>query len=123
MDEVTRGLDFVFTYIGDILIASSSIEELVQHLQVLFDRFKKHGVIINPPKCIFGVSALEFLRHYTDSQGIKPLQEKVEAIINYPEPTPVRRFLGTCNFYRRFLPNCADVLQPLTDLLKIDKKK
>ncbi|CAH8491861.1 unnamed protein product [Schistosoma rodhaini] len=25
------------------------------------------------------------------------------------------------NFYRRFLPNCADVLQPLTDLLKNDK--
>ena len=26
-----------------------------------------------------------------------------------------------CNFYRRFLPNCADLLQLLADLLEIDK--
>ncbi|CAH8565955.1 unnamed protein product [Schistosoma margrebowiei] len=125
MDEVTRGLDFVFAYIDDVLIASSSIEEHVQHVQILFERFKQHGVVINPSKCIFAVPVLEFLGHYIDSQGIKPLPEKVEAITNYPEPTSIkslRRFLGTCNFYRRFLPCCADVLQPLTDLLKSDKK-
>ncbi|CAH8473529.1 unnamed protein product [Schistosoma mattheei] len=125
MDDVTRGLDFVFAYIDDVLIASSSIEEHTQHVQILFERFKKHGVVINPSKCIFAVPALEFLGHYIDSQGIKPLPTKVEAITNYPEPTSIkslRRFLGTCNFYRRFLPRCADVLQPLTDLLKSDKK-
>ncbi|CAH8500068.1 unnamed protein product [Schistosoma mattheei] len=125
MDNVTRGLDFVFAYIDDVLIASSSLEEHIQHVQILFDRFKKHGVVINPSKCIFAVPALEFLGHYIDSQGIKPLQTKVEDITNYPEPTSVkslRRFLGMCNFYRRFLPRCAEVLQPLTDLLKADKK-
>ncbi|CAH8632681.1 unnamed protein product, partial [Schistosoma mattheei] len=124
MDEVTRGLDFVFVYIDDVLIASSSIDEHVQHLHTLFERFKSYGVVINPSKCIFGASSLEFLGHHIDSQGIKPLEEKVKAISSYPEPTSVkslRRFLGTCNFYRRFLPNCADVLQPLTDLLKNDK--
>ncbi|KAH9582557.1 Transposon Ty3-I Gag-Pol polyprotein [Schistosoma haematobium] len=125
MDNVTRGLDFVFAYTDDVLIASSSLEEHIQHVQILFDRFKKHGVVINPSKCIFAVPALEFLGHYIDSQGIKPLQTKVEDITNYPEPTSVkslRRFLGMCNFYRRFLPRCAEVLQPLTDLLKADKK-
>ncbi|CAH8665383.1 unnamed protein product [Schistosoma margrebowiei] len=124
MDEVTRGLEFVFVYIDDVLIASSSTEEHVQHLHTLFERFKSYGVVINPSKCIFGASSLEFLGHHIDSQGIKPLEEKVKAISSYPEPTSVkslRRFLGTCNFYRRFLPNCADVLQPLTDLLKNDK--
>ncbi|CAH8649684.1 unnamed protein product [Schistosoma intercalatum] len=125
MDDVTRGLDFVFAYIDDVLIARSSLEEHIKHVQTLFDRFKKHGVVINPSKCIFAVPALEFLGHYIDSQGIKPLPEKVEAITNYPEPTSVkslRRFLGMCNFNRRFLPHCAEVLQPLTDLLKTDKK-
>ncbi|CAH8613718.1 unnamed protein product [Schistosoma haematobium] len=124
MDEVTRGLDFVFVYIDDVLIASSSIDEHVQHLHTLFERFKSYGVVIKPSKCIFGASSLEFLGHHIDSQGIKPLEEKVKAISSYPEPTSVkslRHFLGTCNFYRRFLPNCADVLQPLTDLLKNDK--
>jgi hypothetical protein len=30
----------------------------------------------------------------------------------------LQRFLGMVNFYRRFLLNCAQVLKPLTDLLK-----
>lgn len=68
----------------------------------------------------------EFLGNHIDSQGIKPLQEKVEAIINYPEPNSIkssRWFLGMCNFYRRFLPKFTDTLQPITDLLKLDKKE
>lgn len=32
MDEVTRGLDFVFVYIDDILIASRNEKEHNQHL-------------------------------------------------------------------------------------------
>ncbi|TNN05850.1 Retrovirus-related Pol polyprotein, partial [Schistosoma japonicum] len=27
-------------------------------------------------------------------------------------------FLGLINFYRRFIPSCAHLMQPLTDLLK-----
>ena len=30
----------------------------------------------------------------------------------------LRRFLGLVNFYRCFLPHCADILAPLTDLLR-----
>ncbi len=30
----------------------------------------------------------------------------------------LQRFLDMVNFYRRFLPNCAQVLHSLTDLLK-----
>jgi hypothetical protein len=30
----------------------------------------------------------------------------------------MQSFLGMVNFYRRFLPNCAHVLRPITDLLK-----
>lgn len=86
MNKVTRGLDSVSTDIDDVLIASPPIEEHVQYLEILFDRCKKHVVVINPSKCICGVPALEFLGHYIDSQGIKPLQEKVGAVTNCPEP-------------------------------------
>ena len=52
-----------------------------------------------------------------DSQGIRPLEEKVQAIVEFPQPTSLRKlreFLGLINFYHRFIPKCADTLQPLT---------
>ncbi|CAH8674423.1 unnamed protein product [Schistosoma haematobium] len=126
MDEVTKGLDFVFVYIDDVLIASSSIHEHTDHLHQLFERFQKYGIVINPSKCIFGVESLEFLGHLIDKRGIKPLDTKIEAIKSFPEPdswNKLRRFLGMINFYRRFIPHCSDILQPLTEVLKGKVKK
>lgn len=41
VDEFIIGSALVFVYIDDVLIASSSTEEYVQHLHILFDRFGK----------------------------------------------------------------------------------
>jgi len=38
MDGILIGLDFCYTYIDDILIASSSPKEHYEHLKVLFER-------------------------------------------------------------------------------------
>ena len=115
MDEVTRGLDFVYVYIDDILIASTNALAHEVHLRLLFDRFRQYGVVINPAKSVFGVSSLEFLGHKVSANGIQPLDSKVQAIRDFPLPTSLtklREFLGLVNFYRRFLPRCSYIVQP-----------
>jgi hypothetical protein len=69
---------------------------------------------------MFGVSSLTFLGHLVDSNGIRPLSEKVDAICIFPKPPTqwkLREYLGLVNFYRRFLPDRAKLLLPLTNLL------
>ena len=124
--EVLRDLHFCYTYIDDVLIASSTPEEHKQHLKLVFDCFRQFGVIINPTKCELGVSELTFLGHYLNSQGVRPLEDKVKAIQDFPQPTTqrkLREFLGLINFYHRFLPHCADTLTPLHTLLATAYKK
>nr|VZI00474.1 unnamed protein product [Spirometra erinaceieuropaei] len=119
-DRVLRGLPFVYAYIDDLLVATSTAEEHMEHLTTVFDRLKQFGVVLNPFKCVFGVPSLEFLGHLVDSQGIRPLPSKIAAIRDFPPPTSKRqlqRFLGMVNFYRRILPNCADLMLPLTNML------
>ncbi|BHF59629.1 hypothetical protein SprV_0100259000 [Sparganum proliferum] len=80
----------------------------------------RFGVVINPSKCVLGVPSLEFLGHQVDSEGLRPLPSKVEAVRNFPPPTSksrLQRSLGMVNFYRRFLPNCADLMFPFTNML------
>ena len=120
IDQVLRGLHFCYAYIDDLLIASSSPEEHKHHLRLVLERLNEHGIIINPAKCVFGVDHLEFLGHHVDSQGIRPLEEKVKVICEFPQPTTqrkLREFLGLINFYHRFIPGCADLLHPLNTLL------
>ncbi|BHF59596.1 hypothetical protein SprV_0100255700 [Sparganum proliferum] len=125
IDRVLRSLPFVYVYIDDVLVASRDVEEHLQHLTLLFDRFQQFGVTLHPAKCILGATSLEFLGHLIDSNGIRPLPSKVAAIRDFPPPTSKRqlqRFLGMVNFYRRFLPNCADTILPLTNLLSGPKR-
>ncbi|CAE1290002.1 unnamed protein product [Acanthosepion pharaonis] len=80
-----------------------------------------YGLKLNLDKCVFGAPSVDFLGHRTDAEGIAPLPDKISSIRDFPTPTfmkQLRRFLGMLNFYRRFIPNCATILQPLMNLLQ-----
>ena len=120
IDQVLQGLHFCYAYIDDLLIASTSPEEHKQHLRLVLECLHNHGILINPAKCVWGAAQLDFLGHHVNAQGIYPLEDKVQVICDFPQPTSqckLRTFLGLVNFYCRFLPDCARVLQPLTQLL------
>ena len=125
VDQITRGLDFVYAYIDDFLVASATEAEHKEHLKQLFERLSQYGVVINPAKCVFGVEEITFLGYTVNKEGIKPVAERVEAIRNFPKPSitrALRKFLGMVNFYRRFIPDAAQIMTPLNDLLKGSNK-
>ena len=76
MDMVCAGLDFVFDYLDDILIASESATERKEHLRILFDCLEEHGLVVKKEKCLFEVSEIDFLCHRVDNNGIRPLPTK-----------------------------------------------
>jgi hypothetical protein len=103
VDEITRGLDFVYAYIDDFLIASEDEQQHYKHLHTLFERLNSYGVVVNPAKCVFGVNEITFLGYTVNIDGIKPIAARVDAIVNEPKPTDakvLRRYLGMINFHR-----------------------
>ena len=118
--------DFVFWYLDNKLIASKNLEEHLEHLRIIFTRFKEHGIILNQTKCKFGLAEVNFLGYKVSSQGLLPMDSKVQAILDYPKPSTIeemRKFLAMINFYRRFLPNAAETQISLNAYLKGAKKK
>ena len=123
IDIVLRDLDFVFAYQDDILVASKNENEHVTHLDILFNKLAEFGLTINMDKSTFFKNEVKFLGHKISKDGISVLEEKLDAIINYPVPSSVKslkRFLGMVNFYRRFIPNAAKFMASLHDLEKVD---
>lgn len=120
VDELTRGLDFVYSYLDDFLIYSRSESEHEEHLREVFKRLKQYGMLVNTSKCVLGVSEVTFLGYLISGSGCRPLDLKVQAVKEFPPPTNVRQlrgFLGMLNFYRRFLPRAALIQAPLHALL------
>ena len=120
IDNILGDLPYIFVYLNDIIIFSRDQQEHAEHLEELFHRLQENSLVINPAKCEFFRSSMEFLGHHVDSQGMQPLPSHVQAIKEFPAPTDIKalqRFLGMVNFYRRFVPRAAHVLKPLTDAL------
>ncbi|GFT14683.1 hypothetical protein TNCV_632671 [Trichonephila clavipes] len=126
MQERLRGLPFCFVYLDDILCYSENAEEHRSHLRTIFQRLSSYGLKLNISKCVFGVTELIFLGHLITPDGIKPLPDKVQAVLDYKQPETVgslRKFLGLLNFYRRFLPKAAEQQYLLSEFLKGSKGK
>jgi hypothetical protein len=120
MDDILRELDFCFAYVDDILVFSRSPEEHEQHLRILFRQLQAHGILINPAKCIFAAPEVTFLGYKVSAEGSRPLEDRIAHLQACPPPKTVkqlRQFLGMLNFYRRFLPNAADIQAPLHAIL------
>ncbi|GBN91757.1 Transposon Ty3-I Gag-Pol polyprotein [Araneus ventricosus] len=106
LDDILRDLN-CFAYLDDILIASIDHASHYRDLEQVFQRLNEKGLVLNIEKCIFGADKLPFLDCEVSKDGISPSKEKVEALVNYPQPQDVsalRRFLAMLNFYRRFIP-------------------
>lgn len=119
MNQVLHGLDFVYVYIDDILVASEGETEHTEHLRILFSRLSEFGININRNKCVFGVRELDFLSHHISPAGIRPSQSKVQAIIDFPAPTSRKKlkcFIGMVNYYHRCIPKLSELLIPLYTL-------
>ncbi|GFV80885.1 retrovirus-related Pol polyprotein from transposon opus [Trichonephila clavipes] len=82
--EVLYGLDFVFPYLDDVLVASSTEEEHSEHLKMVFERFQQYGLRINVSKSVMGAAQVEYLGFLITAEGSRPLPEKDAAKTQAP---------------------------------------
>ena len=62
MNELFQGLDFVQTYIYDLLcITNSTFEEHLEKLEKVFTTLEQAGLKINAKKSLFAQTELEYL--------------------------------------------------------------
>lgn len=116
---------YVFVYLDDVIIATPTFEKHLEVLSEVYSRLEAAKLTINLDKCEFCLPSLKYLGFVVDREGLRTNPEKVEAMINYPSPktaTEIKRFVGLCSWYRRFIPHFSSITAPITALLKGRRK-
>ena len=110
----------VMAYLDDLICFHSGFEEHLKGIGRLLQTIRKAGFKLSGKKCQFASRSVKFLGHVIDKDGIRPQPEKLDIIREWKVPkdeADLRRFLGVCTFWRRFVKDFAHIAVPLHDLL------
>lgn len=116
---------FVVNFIDDILIFSKTFKEHLMHLSRLLEAILTEGFRLKFSKCSFANNSAKYLGHIIENNSVKPLKDYLTAVKKFPVPETrknIRQFLGKVNFYHKFVPHSAIILDPLHNLLRKDVK-
>ena len=112
---------FVVIYLDDITVYSNSNLQHMKHLKKVFLKCRKFGISLNPKNSHFDMLEGKLLGHIISKDGIRIDPSRVEAIrkIDFPRrKKEVQSFLGRVNFLRIFIPNFAEIIKVITNMLR-----
>ena len=124
-DNAFRGLigNKCFAYIDDIVIFGDTIQQHNQNMEDVLQRIKQLGLRLEPNKCKYLKSELEYFGHIITKEGVKTNPEKLSVIKNFEELKTVKNVLsfpGLTGYYRKFIKNFLSIARPLTKLTQKD---
>ena len=101
-------------YLNDICIFAPGIEEMLDHIDLVFTRLKTFHPKIKPKKCHFFDTSVLFLGHVLSSEGISANTKKVDKVQDWSIPTnakEVHSLLGLASYYWRFILKFTKIAQ------------
>ncbi|XXG82456.1 hypothetical protein AAC387_Pa10g0402 [Persea americana] len=112
---------FIVVFIDDILIYSKSEQAHEEHIRIALQTLREHKLYAKFSKCEFWSRQIQFLGHVISSEGIAVDPKKIEAILNWKQPstvTEIRSFLGLAGYYGRFVNGFSTLATPMTKLTR-----
>jgi hypothetical protein len=77
----------VTCYLDDLLtLTNNSFKDHLLELEMVLARVSTAGIRVNISKSKFFAEQIEYLRYWITRQGIQPIRNKVEAILNIKGP-------------------------------------
>ena len=119
MEEAFGDIEGAEIIVDDLVVWGRNDEEHDKRLEQALERALKSGLKLNRKKCKFSVNRITYVGHIFSSNGLEPNPERVEAIVDLPEPNSkeeLATFMGMITYLGKFVQNLSAVSAPLREL-------
>jgi hypothetical protein len=111
----------ISAYINDVVVRNKKREDHISDLRETFANLRKHGLKLNPEKCVFGVRRGKLLGCMITERGIEANPVKIEAIRRMRPPSTkkeVQKLTGSLASLNRFISRSVEKSLPFFKVLK-----
>ena len=105
-------------FLDDLLTHSPTLEEHFENDENVLIHMIENNLKLNADKVELFKTRIDFLGFEVHEGAVSPSTKKIEAVREWPRPmtgAQMMRFLGLCNFYRKFVDHFAETTRPLYD--------
>jgi hypothetical protein len=113
-------------YIDDCILYAKGNAQFLERLEILFKRFQDKDIFLKASKCKFGLATVEYIGRQISKVGITMSDTKINSVVDFPKPlnnTNLRIFLGLANYFRDFVPNHSNAVNPLHKMIDYSASK
>jgi len=117
-EKVLPGLLYngVEVYLDDVLQFADNEADYLLGLSKLLQRLEDFKITVNPDKCQFGKSEIEYVGHTLSKDGKHFDRAKLHEVVVFPKPETqgeMKSFLGLANYFRDHIAMHSVVVEPL----------
>jgi hypothetical protein len=109
--------------IDDILVTADKWDTLCEKVESLLDACERWNLSISVVKSFWGMPKVDYLGHQVSAAGLKAHPKVLDSLANLPFPQTLRAmqsFLGSLNYYSRFIEDFAIYAAVLYELRESD---
>ena len=113
-----EGLKDTFPYLDHITAAGRNQQEHDENMKRFQEAIQRRSHTVNETKSVESKASINILGYCVGDGVIKPEQERLRPLQDYPPPTNVdslRRVVGMFAYYATWIPNFSDKIQPLVN--------
>lgn len=123
MDRLLAGLEYriALAYLDDIIVFGKDRMQCLERLALVLERIRQALLKLKAKKCELFKKELLYLGYIVSGDGIKCDPAKIDAIKKWERPDTTRQvrvFLGTVNYYNRFIKDFSEIARPLYKLTR-----
>ena len=123
LDQCFGKIDQVIVIADDIMIVGKKQNHRDHDiaLTTLLETARKCNIKLNFDKVQYKKTEVDFFGETYTTDGCKPAQSKVSAIVDMPAPTckkQVQSFIGMVNYLSKFLVRLSELAEPIRELFK-----
>ena len=129
-DVFQQKLDKCFSHINNLIVIADEIMVIGKHhnhrdhdltFATLLQTARRCNIKLNYDKLTFKCTEVDFYGKTYTTDGYKPAEKKISAIVKMPPPNSkreVKSFIGMINYLTKFSPRLTELSEPIRELIK-----